>query len=68
LAASIEYVDVLYLQNTGNVNEWHQKKLYSLVEIGEYDLVLFLVYDNTILSGSGNLQSDRMYLGEPPNR
>jgi hypothetical protein len=68
LAVSIEYVDVLYLQNTGNVNEWQQKKLYSLLETIEYDLVLFLCYDDVILYGGENIQNDRMYLGEPPNR
>ena len=60
LANAVEFVDYLYLDNAGN------QKFYPLLENEHYDLVIFLLYDGTLVSDGTNIEKDRMYLGESP--
>lgn len=59
LACSTEQVSYLSLSEENN------KKLYSVLENEDFDMVIFMVFDQVLLRDNAELGKDKMYFGVP---
>ncbi|MDR1753879.1 MAG: hypothetical protein LBR74_03105 [Eubacterium sp.] len=66
LSTAVKQIDYEYLVDDGSTYK-DEYRIYQMFNNESYDLVLFLIYDVIILAEGDNIESDRMYLGNPPN-
>jgi hypothetical protein len=63
LSTAFKHLDYMYLDSVNADN----MDLYPLLEESQYDMVIFLASEVTLLANGTKIDKDRLYIGEPPS-